>query len=116
MGELEKVNQAQLSSALTGPGGSLRKRLSTEDSSTLLALMNSLVKRYHTQDMTDPIEEYLLDYEAIAEKHGIVKVQKAIEALRVDPDQQFFPKPNEVAHEIKQQQLKSLPSHIYARG
>ena len=116
MADLEKVNRAHLDNALTERGASLRKRLSTEDSSTLLALMNSLVKRYHTQDMTDPIEEYLLDYEKITEKHGIVKVQKAIEALRIDPEQEFFPKPNEVAHEIRQQFLKSLPSHLYARG
>ena len=34
----------------------------------------------------------------------------------IDPEQEFFPKPNEVADEIERQISKKLPSHIYARG
>jgi hypothetical protein len=115
MGDLTKITAAQLNSALTAQEKSLRKSLSTEDSSTLLALMEGLVRRYPTQDQAETIEEYYLDYEALTLRHGICKVEKAVTALRIDPEQEFFPKPNEVAHEIDQQNLKALPSHLYAR-
>lgn len=77
--------------------------------------MESLVRRYPSQDLEGSIDDYLLDYEALALKHGISKVQRAVAALRIDPDQHFFPKPDEVANEIRNQWLKSLPSDIYAR-
>lgn len=35
---------------------------------------------------------------------------------RIDPEQRFFPRPDEVAAEIKRQALKKVPSHVYARG
>ncbi len=62
------------------------------------------------------MEEYLKDYEALALKHSLQRVKEAIAALRIDPNQQFLPRPDEVAAEIDRQRLKRLPSHIYARG
>lgn len=59
--------------------------------------------------------EYLADFERLAMKYSLQKVEDAIAALRIDPEQRFFPTPDDVAHEIRQQRLKSLPSHIYAR-
>ena len=60
--------------------------------------------------------EYLADFERLALKFSLQKVEDAIAALRIDPEQEFFPKPNEVADEIERQISKKLPSHIYARG
>ena len=62
------------------------------------------------------MEEYLTDFEQLALKYSLQKVEDAISSLRIDPEQEFFPKPNEVAAEIERQRLKRLPSHIYAQG
>jgi hypothetical protein len=114
--ELERITKAQLNNALTPVAAPLQKRLSSEDSSTLIALMEGLMRRYPSQDVSETAEEYLADYEALALKYSVPKVEQAFRALRIDPDQQFFPKPDEVAREIERQRLKRVPSHIYARG
>ena len=116
MADLTKINQAQLSSALTAPAASLQKSLSPEDSTTLLALMEGLTRRYPSQDQQESVAEYFADYEQLAVKKGIQRVVEAVQALRIDPDQKFFPRPDEVASEIQRQWLKKLPSDIYARG
>lgn len=115
MGNMEKIDLAQLNNALTAPEASLRKSLSIADSSILIALMEGLARRYPAQDLEGSIEEFHADFEALAVKHGIGKVQKAVEALRIDPKQDFFPKPNEIAREIERQRLAAMPAHIYAR-
>jgi hypothetical protein len=61
------------------------------------------------------VAEYFADYEQLAVRRGVDKVAEAIQALRIDPDQQFFPKPDEIAAEMKRQRLKKLPSHLYAQ-
>jgi hypothetical protein len=62
------------------------------------------------------MEEYMVDLEKLALKYSLQNVEDAIANLRVDPEQEFFPTPNEVAEEIDRQWRKKLPSHLYARG
>ena len=116
MADLEKVSKAQLQSALTETGGQLQRRLPKEELKALGVMLEKTARRYPNQDMQMTMGEYLTDFEQLAVKHSLVKVEKALSALRIDPDQDFFPTPSEVAHEIRQQWLKSLPSDLYARG
>jgi hypothetical protein len=106
--DLEKVTEAQLNSALTAPDASLPKSLSTEDSSILLAEMDLLIQRYPSQDQEYSIEVYHKDFEVLALKYSLPKVKKALEALRIKPGQNFFPKPDEVAEEIELRREQSL--------
>jgi len=64
----------------------------------------------------DSIEEYLNDLEHLALRYSLQSVEDAIASLRIDPEQEFFPRPDEVAAEMRRQRLKKIPSHIYARG
>ena len=116
MSDLRKISQAQLNSVLTAPVASLQKSLSKEDSTTLLALMDGLTRRYPSQDQEESIGEFFSDYEQLAVRKGLQRVVEAVQALRIDPEQRFFPRPDEVAAEIKRQALKKAPSHVYARG
>ena len=110
--ELEKALQKIVS---TGTGARLQKRLPQEELTALGILLERTARRYPNQDMRDTLPEYLADFEQLALKYSLQKVEDAIGALRIDPEQHFFPTPNDVAHEIRQQRLKSMPSHIYAR-
>lgn len=116
MADLTKIDQALLNNALTARDASLQKSLSSEDSSILLALLDSLTRRYPMQDQAESVEEYFKDFEQLAIRKGIEKVQEAIQSLRIDPEQEFFPRPNEIAAEMERLRLKKVPSHIYARG
>jgi len=58
----------------------------------------------------------MADFEQLTVKHGLAKVESAFMRLRIDPEQVFFPKPNEIAKEIEREALRNVPSHIYARG
>ena len=49
-------------------------------------------------------------------RRRLLRSVEAVQALRIDPEQRFFPRPDEVAAEIKRQALKKVPSHVYARG
>ena len=60
--------------------------------------------------------EYLADYEQLILKYSLQKVEDAVAALRINPEQHFFPTPDEVAGKIEQTRLKKVPSHLYARG
>lgn len=115
-----KMDSAQLDKALqkivsTGTGSRLQKRLPQEELTALGILLERTARRYPSQDLTDALPEYLADLEQLALKHSVQKVEDAVTALRTDPDQHFFPTPDEIAHKIRQQWLRSLPSHIYAR-
>jgi|SRR6185437_11367054 len=108
---LERISQAQLSSALTARDESLQKSLCEKDSLILLATLNSLVLRYPSQDMEPNISEFQADYEKLALKYSLPKILEAVETLRLDPAQKFFPRPDEVAERIEQQRESSrLPS------
>lgn len=115
MGTLSKIDQAQLSSALTVPAASLRKSLSKEDSSALLALMEALARRYPGQDLESTIGEFHRDYEALALKYSLAKMIRAVEELRIDPNQKFFPKPDEIAERIEQRRETGLYADNAAR-
>ena len=114
--DLEKVNRASLVNALTQPSSALARRLPSVELEALGIMLARTVRRYPSQENGETIEEYLTDFEQLALKYSLQKIADALAALRIDPDQEFFPKPNEVAHEIEQQQLKKIPSHVYARG
>jgi hypothetical protein len=78
--------------------------------------MEGLTRRYPSQDQEGSIEEYHKDYKQLAIRHGIGAVAEAITKLRLDPEQKFFPRPDEIADQIRYEKRKSLPSHLYARG
>lgn len=107
MADLKKIDQAQLNSALTAQDESSQKSLSKEDSSTLLGLMDSLARRYPSQDQEGSIREYLKDYEKLALRFSLPKVAAALEELRIRPEQKFFPRPDEVADEIDNQRVEA---------
>ena len=116
MSDLTRISKAQLSNVLTVPAASLQKSLSKEDSTTLLVLMDGLTRRYPSQDQQESIGEFFADFEQLAIQKGMRRVIDAVNALRINPDQRFFPRPDEVAREINRQSLKKVPSHLYARG
>lgn len=43
----------------------------------------------------------MADYEKLALKYSLLKVEAAIDQLRLDPAQQFFPTPTDVARVIE---------------
>ena len=98
---MERITEAQLNSALTAPVASLQRSLSSVDSSRLLALMESLTRRYPSQGQEESIAEYFRDYERLALRYSLLRVEEAVAALRIDPEQKFFPRPDEVASQIK---------------
>lgn len=103
-GQLQRVTRESLNNALTGREESLQKSLSSEDSSALLALMERATRRWAGQEMEDSIEELHADYERLALKYSLRKVREALDSLRIDSKQQFFPRPNELAAMIESQQ------------
>jgi len=66
-------------------------------------MLGKLLLRYPSQDVKDSAEEYLEDFERLALKYSLQSVEVALTAIRLKPEQQFFPKPNEVAAEIDRQ-------------
>lgn len=78
--------------------------------------MEGLTRRYPSQDQAESVAEYFKDYEQLAVRKGVAKVCEAVQALRIDPGQIFFPRPDEVAAEMERLRLKRVPSDIYARG
>lgn len=113
---MELVTKARLEGALMQTAAPLQISLSKEDGMYLLALLNRTAKRYPNQDLTDAIPEYLADLEQLALKYSLRQVEEAIASLRVDPEQIFFPTPQDVSAEMKRIRIRNLPSHIYARG
>lgn len=113
---MEPITEAQLKSALTPTGAPLQRRLPQEEFTALGILLNRTAKRYPNQDLTDALPEYMRDLEQLSLRYSLLQVEDAIAALRVDPEQVFFPTPNEIAAHIQRAKLKKLPSHLYARG
>jgi len=114
--DLERVSQAQLENALTAPEKSSLALLSKEDSLQLLAMMEQLIRRYPSQDQEASIKPYFRDFELLAEKHSVQKVEKAINALRIKPGQSFFPRPDEVAEEIERQTERGVADDLRKEG
>lgn len=116
MSDLQKVTEAQLNSALTETGSQLQRRLPPGEFEALGILLERTARRYPNQDLQETMGEYLHDYERLALRYSLQKIEDAVALLRIDPEQQFFPTPDEVAHAIERERLKKVPSHIYARG
>ena len=108
MADLEKISLAQLNSALTTTGELSRRRLPDEELAQLAVLVDQMQTRYPSQDMEQSIEGYLADFEQLALKYSLRKVQTALAALRIKPGQAFFPRPDEVASEIEDQRERNL--------
>ena len=114
---MERISSiVQRSNGLTETSGQLAMRLPQEESLALGVLLAQTAKRYPNQELTESMGEYLADYEQLSLKYSLQKVEDAVAALRIDPEQRFFPTPDEVAQKIKQTRLRSIPSHLYARG
>ena len=94
-------SRSKLTSALKETSRPLQRRLSEADSTVLLVLLGKMARRYPSQDMQDAMTEYLADYEALAVKYSLRSVEEALGNLRIDPEQSFFPRPDEVAEEIE---------------
>jgi hypothetical protein len=47
------------------------------------------------------MDDYLADFERMAQKYSLRKIAEAFERLRIKPGQAFFPRPDEVADEIE---------------
>lgn len=111
---MERISQAGLSSALTPTGAQLQRRLSSADGLALTVLMEGLARRYPSQDTAETMDEYMGDYERLALKYSLPKVEAALEALRIKPGCLFFPTPNELSEEIEAQR-EAMKYTIQAR-
>lgn len=116
MSDLERPSLAQLKSVLTATEGQLQRRLPEEESKALGVLLERTARRYPNQDLSLTLDEYMTDLERLALKYSLPAVEDAIALLRIDPEQAFFPTPDEVAEQIKRTKLRKVPSHLYARG
>jgi hypothetical protein len=54
------------------------------------------------------LEGYLADFEQLALRYSLAKVQRALAELRIAPGQKFFPRPDEVAEVIEQQRERRM--------
>lgn|ERR1035438_5260001 len=108
MPELERIKRAPLSSVLTGTSELSRRRLDDEESRALTLMVAEAVKRYPSQDLADSAGEILQDLEQLALKYSLLKVRRALEALRITPGQKFFPRPDEIAEEIEDQRERRM--------
>lgn len=102
MDKITKIPASQLSEFMT-TGSQLQRRLSKEDGLRLTTLVDKMLHRWPHQDQGETIEEFLEDFEHLALKYSLQKVEEAITALRIDPKQKFFPRPDEVAEEMEVQ-------------
>lgn len=114
--DLERVSRAQLENALTVQDESSLALLNREESSRLLAVMDEMTRRYPSQDQEASIEAYFRDFEQLAAKHSVEKVEKAICALRIKPGQSFFPRPDEVSEEIERQIERGVANDLRREG
>jgi hypothetical protein len=101
---MQRISQAQLTSALAPISAPLQRRLPDEEAQTLAVLLAQMADRYPSQDLQDSLEGYLLDFEDLALKYSLPIVKEALRTLRTKPGQSFFPRPDEVAEEIERQQ------------
>ena len=100
---MQKIGLVQLNNVLIATGRPLQRRLSDADGIGLTVILEKAQRRWPTQDNAESIEEYLTDLEQLSLKYSLRRVAAALEALRIRPEQEFFPKPNEVAGEIEEQ-------------
>lgn len=100
---MEQIDRASLMNVLVLTNAPLQRRLPDAESVELGVLLAQMADRYPAQDLRDSMEGYLWDFEQLALKYSLLMVQKALAALRIQPGQRFFPRPDEVAEEIEMQ-------------
>jgi len=98
---MEPIGPVLKGGALTITSRPLQRHLSNKDTTALAVMLGRLMKRFAHQDMTAAMPEYVADFEKLAVKYSLPKLEAAVEALRIDPEQAFFPKPDEVAKELE---------------
>lgn len=116
MSNLQKVSLESLSSALTTRSQALEMRLPVAELTALGIILAKLARRFPSQENEGTIEEYLEDYEALALKYSIQKVEAALAVLRIEPGRRYFPTPNEVAEEIERQQESRAAKDVQAEA
>jgi len=100
--------RASLDSVLATASEQSRSILPAGELAHLGALVAQMVQRYPSQELEQSLEGYLWDFERLAAKYSLAKVEKALAELRIKPGQKFFPRPDEVAEEIEAQMQQSL--------
>ena len=100
--ELQRISQASLDSVLKATGRPSERRLSVVEAEDLGMLISQMADRYPSQDLSLSLEGYLWDLERLAVRYSLLKVKNALAELRIQPGQQFFPRPDEVATAIAQ--------------
>lgn len=98
--DLAIVQQANASAQ---PTTALQQLSPPEVFAALAILLAKTQRRYPHQDMSQAAPEYLEDFEILAQRYSLRRVERAIRELRLNPSQRFFPAPNEVAAEIEAQ-------------
>ena len=67
----------------------------------LVDFMEQMAGRYPNQDMEAAAQNYLFDYNRLAQIHGLSAVKTALLNRRIKPGQRFFPSPDEIAEELE---------------
>jgi len=111
---MQQVNRAQLENVLKPTSAPLAKPLLGVDLRSLILAIGDAMKRWPSQDQQDSAEAYLEDFERLAQKYSTSAVIEALSALRISPEQRFFPRPDEIATEIEIQ-IEKVESEI-SRG
>src|SRR4051812_9469537 len=95
---MEKIDRAQVEFALTKPTQpSTRHLLPESDYEQLTIVLRQLQRRYQHQDLSDSVQDLLMDYEALALRYSLAAVIGVLRELRITPGQAYFPRPDEVA-------------------
>lgn len=100
---MEQIDRVSLMNVLVPTNAPLQRRLPDAESLGLGVLLAQMADRYPAQDLRDSMEGYLWDFEQLALKYSLVQIQTALAALRIQPGQRFFPRPDEVAEKIEAQ-------------
>jgi hypothetical protein len=100
------MEKTELKAASTETEWPLQQRLPDEELKGLGVLMEQMMRRWPAQNLEDSIDAFMTDMEQLAIRCGLRRVQEAVAALRIAPEQKFFPRPDEVAKEIEVQRSK----------
>jgi hypothetical protein len=73
---VERIGRAQLSSALTRMSPQSTRRLPDAELRELGILVAQMAQRYPRQDLTEALEGYLMDFEALALKCSLRRVRE----------------------------------------
>lgn len=98
---MERIGEAQLTSALARTSAPLMKRLLDDEAHHLKELLEQMADRYPTQDLSDAMEGYLWDFERLALRYSMAEVREALAEWRITPGAAFFPRPDEIAGMIE---------------